>query len=209
MGILFSAIYDEWFPFSKLFSGVETVFIPQQLEKGKRNALILWGGEDISPSIYNEIPSKFTNASIELSTRDRQEIALAERAMELGILIIGICRGAQLMCALAGGKVVQHVENHHRSHKITLKDGNKITTNSIHHQMMYLKNVEHDLLAFSKESNVYYGESKNHIYKDIKKEPEIVYIPKTNSLCIQGHPEFLKENNVFVKHCLELVDAYL
>jgi len=113
------------------------VFEPEDLVN-TNSILILHGGEDISPAIYGQTPSKYTRAGRKLSQRDKHEVALAEQAIKLGIPIFGICRGAQLACAIAGGSLVQHVENHITSgHNIVTATGETYKTSSCHHQMMF------------------------------------------------------------------------
>jgi gamma-glutamyl-gamma-aminobutyrate hydrolase PuuD len=206
---LYSAIYREWYPFHNLVNSLETVYSPDQLED-TNSYLVLWGGEDISPSLYGEKPNKHTWATDSLGNRDEIEVKLALRAIEMGIPIIGICRGAQLMCALSGGKLVQHVTNHSNgNHKIITKDNKELSTSSLHHQMMYPFNVPHELIAKSKLnlSNKYLGEEEKEI--NVEYEPEIVYFPTTKSLAIQGHPEYMDERTQFVRYCQQLVEEYL
>lgn len=205
---LYSAIYKDWYPFHSLVDRIECVFKPEHL-KNTNSFLVLWGGEDISPSIYKEKPNRYTFAEETPSNRDIIEINLAKKAIDLGIPIIGICRGAQLMCALSGGKLIQHIENHGRSHLFeTIKNQETIKTSSLHHQMMYPFDIKHELIAKSKHnlSNKYIGEWDQPLEIDI--EPEIVYFPETKSLCIQGHPEYMDEKTKFVQYCLHLVKEY-
>jgi hypothetical protein len=208
---LCSAIFSEFYPFQDLFDRYLTVVAPAQLPDD--GVLLLWGGEDISPSLYDQKP-RFTHASANLSERDTIEVALVNEARRRNIPILGICRGAQLMCALSGGSLFQHVDHHAGpNHPIELEDGKTLITNSYHHQMLNLKKrgsnekVDHRLIAWTapKRSTLYLSEKPTEA-PDV--EPEIVYFPKTNALCIQGHPEFLDEQNPFVKYSLDLVKQY-
>lgn len=180
-----------------------------EIYDGKVNALVIWGGEDISPSLYGQAPNSHTHAQSTLSRRDKVEVDMCHAAIQTGIPIIGICRGAQLLCALAGGALVQHVDGHHNDHKIVTSDGRTLITSSIHHQMMLLGKTEHELVAWSAEnqSSRYLGEEDSPI--DMTIEPEIVYFPKIKGLAIQGHPEFMERGSEFVKYCNELVSKYL
>lgn len=177
------------------------------------DCIVIWGGEDISPSIYNSPVSKYTYASAELSIRDRLEVSVCNRAVELGIPIIGVCRGAQLLCALAGGKLIQHVTGHGRTHTIVTKDGEIYTTSSVHHQMMYPFDVEHEMIAWSdeKRSHNYIDGYDNEIplmHEESTVEPEIVWFPKIKGLAVQGHPEFMDETCSFVWYVNSLVKEY-
>ena len=94
---LFSVGFSERDPFG-IFDKVVTVIKPEQLTTD--GMLILWGGEDISPSIYNQ-DVVHARAPKSPSIRDQCEITMFKAAVKLGIPIIGVCRGAQLACALS------------------------------------------------------------------------------------------------------------
>lgn len=182
----------------------------------KCSALVIWGGEDISTAFYNEDGNKWTNADRRLSRRDVVEKAACEEAIANGIPIIGVCRGAQLLCALAGGKLVQHVDGHagHGDHFVDTDDGRRLVTTSLHHQMMWPYNgTEHKLIAWSSKnlSKIYaFGNGDTDVVRAIEHpEPEVVWFPKIKGLAIQGHPEFMDERDEFVQYCMELVRKYI
>lgn len=178
------------------------------------DALVIWGGEDISPSLYNEPVSRMTGAGKELSFRDKVEVEACKEAIARGIPLIGVCRGAQLLCALAGGRLIQHVENHCYSHFIDTFDGESVVTSSCHHQMMVPFGVDHKLIAWAqKRISPFYinGNDEDDEFMHDKPEPEIVWFPKIKGLAIQGHPEFHAdpENDPFVKYCMEKVKQFI
>jgi gamma-glutamyl-gamma-aminobutyrate hydrolase PuuD len=127
-----------------------------------------------------------------------------------GIPMIGVCRGAQFLCAFAGGKLIQDVTGHGTSHTMTTSDGEVITTTSSHHQMLDVDGTNHELLAWATHrfSKHYYGEKSEtpkHINVLTFKEPEVVYFPDIKALAIQGHPEWADEQDRFVGYCIEQV----
>lgn len=82
------------------------------------DALILAGGVDIDPATYGAEP----HAETEVGTpreRDDTEIALARRALELDLPLLGICRGMQVLNVALGGTLLQHVPDHvgHAHHR--------------------------------------------------------------------------------------------
>jgi GMP synthase-like glutamine amidotransferase len=191
---------------------------PTEIAKGADiDALVIWGGEDISPSLYGELPSKYTGARTSLSRRDQVEAEACFAAMERNIPLIGVCRGAQLLCALAGGRLIQHVNSHSGTHGMKCLDEDiLINTTSVHHQMMYPFDVSHVLLAqaWPKRSNTYVTEGDAEdmeMHKTDTPEPEIVWFPDIKGLAIQGHPEFVgnPEESPFVQYCLRKVDQYI
>jgi len=92
------------FPFQALFDNVVCVEKAEDIRPNE-GVVCLWGGEDISPSLYDQRPSLYCGASANLSARDIRELECFNRAVDLGLPIIGICRGAQLACALLGGEI--------------------------------------------------------------------------------------------------------
>lgn len=213
--VLKSALFEDFYPFKDLFEKCEVAHFPVDLTE--RDCLLLWGGGDISPSLYGEKPGSHTGATEVLSTRDQWEVDLARQAMKLGIPIIGICRGAQLMCALAGGKVIQHVNGHGVEHLIKTVSNLYFWTSSLHHQMMYPWEIDHNLLAYASppRSNVYLnGDDRpvqfpdNGPIKLVDCEPEVVWFPSVKCIAIQGHPEFMRSSEPFVVYCRQLVEKY-
>ena len=198
-------------PFHQVFDAgipVEPHEVPE-----KCSTLVIWGGEDISTAFYNEDGGHWTDADRRLTRRDKVEADACEAAIKAGIPIIGVCRGAQLLCALAGGKLVQHVDGHNRGdHEVTTDDGRTIITTSLHHQMMWPYNgVEHKLIAWSREPKArtyaFNREKVKHVIQH--PEPEIIWFPKIKGLAIQGHPEFMADDDEFVQYCMELVKQYI
>ncbi|MCA2570681.1 gamma-glutamyl-gamma-aminobutyrate hydrolase family protein [Microcystis sp. M42BS1] len=158
------------------------------------SALILWGGEDIATSFYNEAPV-YSFSNYQPSRRDLIERNLVNRAKELKIPILGVCRGAQLLCALDGGKLWQHVDNHAGfDHEVELYDGRVIQTNSLHHQMMRPRDGN-DLLGWSvPRSPIKFDQNGEH--NDVKPEPEVVHFVDMMALGVQGHPEYTSKSAV-------------
>lgn len=183
----------------------------KDIRAGAVDALVIWGGEDVSPSLYKHRTSARTWADERPSRRDMVEMEVFNAARDVGIPIIGICRGAQLACALSGGSLIQHVSNHGSGdHSVTLDKGGSIKVTSCHHQMMYPFEVEHRMIGVSsnKLSRTYIGQDDEEIefmHRESTPEPEIVYFPKTRALAIQGHPEFVGDvEHEFIKTTLDL-----
>jgi hypothetical protein len=208
---VYSAIYNNDAHLNQLgYDAYATVFDPKHLDSSD-GILILHGGSDISPAAYGRKPNKHTMADDKLSPRDEVEIALARQAFRMNMPIYGICRGAQLLCALAGGTLVQHSTGHNNGkHNIETHQGYKMSATSAHHQMMNLDGTENELLAWTAPiplSNKYLGEDGEHL--DIKVEPEVVFFPKLKALAVQGHPEWMGGETAFVRYCLSLISEKL
>lgn len=209
--------YSPWgnghstYPFDAIFKHQKDCF-DQGFED--INAFILWGGTDIHPSLYKAKAHKWNGAPSEPSARDLWEWQAMKYCLAHNIPMIGVCRGAQMLCAFAGGKLIQDVSGHGSSHSMTTSTGEMMTTTSSHHQMLDLHGTNHELLAWTttRKSRHYYGETNEtpkHIDMLTFQEPEVVYFPDISALAIQGHPEWADESDRFVEYCLELTQEYL
>jgi putative glutamine amidotransferase len=72
------------------------------------DGLLLAGGADIDPESYGEeVRHERTLGTV--PARDVFEIAMARRALERDVPLLGICRGMQLLNVARGGSVIQHL----------------------------------------------------------------------------------------------------
>jgi putative glutamine amidotransferase len=74
------------------------------------DGLLLPGGWDLDPALYGEEPGEMlgtTDAEL-----DRAEIEVLMGALDLGMPVMGICRGQQVLNVALGGTLHQHVVGH-------------------------------------------------------------------------------------------------
>ena len=71
------------------------------------DGLVLAGGGDVDPASYGARPHPETAGAC--PERDRFELALAGRALERDMPLLGVCRGMELLNVAAGGTLVQHL----------------------------------------------------------------------------------------------------
>jgi len=81
------------------------------------DGLVLSGGADIDPEAYGAEPHPATNGTV--PERDRTELALARRAVQRDMPVLGICRGMQVLNVALGGTLKQHLpeEFGHEDHR--------------------------------------------------------------------------------------------
>jgi putative glutamine amidotransferase len=71
------------------------------------DALLVSGGNDIDPALYG---AETHPSTVDVRPeRDRAELALLGAALDAGLPVLGICRGAQLMAVAHGGALHQHL----------------------------------------------------------------------------------------------------
>lgn len=122
------------------------------------DGFVFTGGQDVGPQYYGE--ATLPQCGYQAPMRDRQEIFLARRLMELDKPVLGICRGLQVMNVACGGSLYQDLPAQHPSnvvhrqekpyefphHQITITSGSllhrtigmeHLSVNSMHHQAVH------------------------------------------------------------------------
>lgn len=171
------------------------------------NPLILWGGTDIDPSIYGQKPLKWTDKpDIDRDDRELQDI---DMAILNNVPIIGVCRGAQLLCAYMGGELIQHstIVRPHKGQATLITDVGDFKAPVDHHQIMVPKGNDFVVLAEEVvEHTRWTSDTESHAGHRI---PHIIYYPDTNSLAIQPHPEWEPHASSFIRWLNRIITDYL
>ena len=113
------------------------------------DGICLSGGPDLDPHAYGAIERHAELGPTEPSL-DAFELALLEGALERGMPILAICRGAQALNVVCGGTLHQHVPGHRqtdpateatqeieiaaRSRLARILGARSVSVNSFHHQ---------------------------------------------------------------------------
>jgi hypothetical protein len=182
--------------------------------------VVLTGGADVHPSTYNKKVHPSTYGALD---RDNYEIEMYSRVRN-DQLVVGVCRGAQLLCVLNGGILVQDVSRHAMGAYHEMKglagtdyEDQIFPITSLHHQMMYPFDIPQEYYttifnAFPARSLYYEGDGINPDILSKKGEPELIvfHAPgKPIGLAIQGHPEMMPKDCSTVLMFNELIDKLL
>lgn len=200
---LVAVLQDTFNPFDSWFPGVECVVVSSPDEIVAHDVVIVWGGADIPPSLYGKTKSFMGGGREHVYGVDLTEWQCMLRAKELGCAIIGVCRGGQMLTALGGGYLIQHIDNHGGpNHDVECVDGTIINVNSYHHQMMVppLDPDKAKLIGWTKgnRSKRYFDEDK---LVTMHVEPELIHYPPIRGLAIQWHPEWMSNNCAATQYC--------
>lgn len=154
------------------------------------DVVVFSGGEDVNPALYGEKPHRSTYFT---ESRDAYEKSVYDVCLKDKKFMFGICRGAQFLHVMNGGRLWQNVEGHGRSHMIVdLDDDVRVEATSIHHQMLR-DNNRLVVVAICEEQVSKTFEAENTYFrlgeKSMEKEIEAGIYPETGCFFVQGHPE--------------------
>ena len=152
-------------------------------EPERANVIVFSGGADVSPHLYGED----NVASGCRRLRDDQCINLF---VNFDVPRIGICRGAQFLNVMGGGRMWQDVDGHTRSHLVrdtrTLKE---YYCTSTHHQMMR-PSSDAAIIGIAATPLSTYRLAATELERFRSTDIEVLYYEHIKSLCFQPHPEY-------------------
>ena len=170
------------------------VHLPQHVDPaeyaGRLDGLLLSGGADVQPSLYDAEPE--TDLYPPEPERDRAELGLLDVAVSNAIPVLGICRGLQLLNVWGGGSLHQHVPEHarydipphdrvdeleiERGSRLHEMYGSHLRVNSLHHQTVDRVAPGWTVAARSSDGTV-----------------EALEWPDHDVIAVQWHPEMLAD----------------
>ncbi len=164
------------------------------------DGLLLAGGADVDPASYGAVPHPETG--LVWPERDRFEIALAVRAIERGVPVLGACRGMQILNVALGGTLQQHLPDvvgtdQHRhtpglfgDHYVTLEPGS-LAARATGGECALVKSHHHQGIAELGEGLVATGTSPDDQLIEAVELPGDRYV-----LGVLWHPEEDEGNRV-------------
>lgn len=180
--------------------------------------VIFGGGDDVNPAIYGH--SNVASGSPN-TRRDDIEMAIFHASKKVArVRRLGICRGAQFLCAMNGGWLVQHVDNHAGcTHDVHLggfysPDGKRVVQmNSYHHQMM-VPNQNHSIIGWTENrtSEFLYDVKKVGLMPRQGLDPEHnaeIVLFSNRDLGVQAHPEYLPPDTEMPRLVRYICEQYL
>lgn len=170
------------------------------------DVVLFTGGADVNPELYGHTKHPTTQTSLRSDALCSTVFELA-REQNPVMRFVGICRGSQFLCVMAGGKLVQDLDGHATgfNHMLVDYEGEQHSVTSTHHQMQYPCDVQHKVLAcvnppMSTNAKMHIdGES---VDVELPMDYEAVWYPQIKALAFQPHPEFggaVSTRNLFVK----------
>jgi len=158
------------------------------------DGLILTGGEDVNPLLYNEEP--LYKQGPPLNERDLFEESIIQLALDEKLPILGICRGMQILNVFFGGTLYQDMSYAKKSyirheqfihpysctHTVFFKKGSfcyplygsNTMTNSFHHQGIKKIAREFDVVGRTEDGMIEAIENtKKHLIFGVQWHPEM------------------------------------
>jgi gamma-glutamyl-gamma-aminobutyrate hydrolase PuuD len=188
----------------------------------QQDVVVFGGGTDINPSLYNTKKSVRTHCNgVGPGSRDAFERDVYNYSIEKRAMMLGICRGAQLLAALSGHALYQDISGHGSTHQIEAdpdfvnikKFPQYAPCISTHHQAVRKMDNSMKVLYTSIPKLSPYAVITDDEIIDTKEDPdyeeiEIYTIPSLKILGIQGHPEYANNNHPFTDLSRKLFKHY-
>jgi GMP synthase-like glutamine amidotransferase len=167
------------------------------------------GGSDVEASLY--CPEKEPHPTVHSnSDRDDEEIGIYLQCVEEGIPMVGVCRGAQFLHVMNGGKLYQDVDGHYGNHSIfdPIERRRIDPVSSVHHQMC-IQNAEMEVLGIAMgKSSTRWLNAEDKEEGKLRGDIEAFFYRETACLGFQGHPEY-RGFEFYTMWCLQQIEKWI
>lgn len=148
------------------------------------DALLVPGGADIDPRRYGQEPLA-TTAPADFAAQDQFEADMIAAAIELGLPVLAICRGFQLLNVEQGGTMVQDVEpdSIHRNsiHEVTIEPDSALAQ-AIGSTALPVSSYHHQAIDLVGEGLRVVGRAPDGVVEALEH-------PTAELIAVQWHPE--------------------
>lgn len=186
---LWSAVYVAGSPYEQ--RQFAEMFVRAQCRKAdtpeEADFVVFTGGEDVNPALYGEERHHSTRIN---TARDESDMILYDKCLTQGIPMMGVCRGAQFLHVMNGGKLYQDVDHHFGDHNIYDIRAKRMISkvSSVHHQMV-IKNDDMEVIAESGQARNRWKNPTDKV-EGPKMDIEAFFYRDTMCFGVQGHPEY-------------------
>lgn len=164
----------------------------EDMRAGFYHGMILTGGSDICPSLYEE--NSCGSYGID-KYRDFMEYQAMTEALQLGIPVLGICRGSQIMNVFRGGSLIQNIEGHRNAeHPVYAAAGSRTFKRaigsremgciSLHHQCVRTCGPGMRVAAYAADGTPEAVESTDGAWLGVQFHPELAAFENGNAFAI-------------------------
>lgn len=166
--------------------------------------VVFTGGPDVNPALYGEKPHRDTSF---YDDRDTADINLYLVCLENGIPMFGVCRGAQFLNVMNGGKLYQDIDGHNGNHSMWDVNRKKMIerVSSVHHQAV-IANPKGgmEIIATANKARERWLNPKDCVRGTVA-DIEAFFYRDTCCIGVQGHPEYRNYDH-FTQWTLELLN---
>jgi len=153
------------------------------------DVVIFTGGQDVNPALYGQEP----HASVQWDEeRDAADIDVYTQCIDEGIPMFGVCRGAQFLHVMNGGRLYQDINNHNGDHSMYDLKGRKLIekVSSVHHQAC-IANPEGGMEVIATSSKAdFRWLTPTQSLAGCRPDVEAYFYRDTCCFGVQGHPEY-------------------
>lgn len=168
--------------------------------------VVFVGGPDVNPDLYNETRHKTT---VNMRQRDIDDFNVFAECFEHGIPMFGVCRGAQFIHVMNGGKLYQDVDGHTGDHGMFDLRNKRVVPriSSVHHQMVRA-NDQMEIIGHTTRSTKRWLNATDCDESPRHRDIEAFFYPDTCAFGVQGHPEY-RDYAHFTVWCLEQINSLI